>query len=182
MLHSKCSAINQLTECVYFSLSSTFGALQLLPHGCCHRLILFFLNSSASCIVFFFVCFVFYPPVLIFLPSPLACSFCLSAGDVCSARQWAFTWVPCLLLRGPLCSSAASLIPLVNAHSRDTVCLSGFLFFLNHFLVKVFGLCFLHLFHTEPLLFSKNLKRDVTVSKMKSGKCSFIPKQNKIRR
>lgn len=32
----------------------------------------------------------------------------------------------CLLLRGPLCSSAALLIPFANANSRNPPCLAGF--------------------------------------------------------
>lgn len=58
-------------------------------------------------------CFVFNAAVLILVPSPLACSFCLSAGDICSACQRPFTRVPCLLLSGHsvlLCCSAALLM------------------------------------------------------------------------
>lgn len=173
-IFSKCFTVNEFAalltswclslgaECVVLSLSSTFGALWLLPHGCCHRLILFFLNSQAT--PSFLLLLFFYPAVLIFLPFSLTCSFCLSAGAVCSACQWAFTRVPCLLLRGLLCSSAALPIPFVNAHSRGAVCLSFFFFY--HFLVKVFVLCFLHLAHFSHwtiFRLKKSIKLDVAI-------------------
>lgn len=134
-----------------------------MPHGCCHRLILFFLNSQASR---FSSCFVFNPAVLILVPSPLACSFCLSAGDVCSACQRAFTRVPCLLLSGHsvlLCCSANAEL------NRDAVYLS--FFFLIFIIISWLIFCLVvpppcPFFHTDPTrnlmkLFRRCITKDV---------------------
>lgn len=72
-------------ECACFSLSSTFGALLLLPHGCCHRLILVFLNSQASHLFWFCFssCCPYLPPFfsrLLFLSLCWGCLFSLSVG------------------------------------------------------------------------------------------------------
>lgn len=132
MLHSKfiCSAINRLTAligtrvCMFQSLEHFGHTLTLASRVMSHAHP--FLPKLSGVPLFFLFCF-FFLAVLLLLRSPLACSFCLSAGDVCSACQWAFTPVPCLLLSAPLCSFAALLIPSVNEHSRVSV--SIFFFF-----------------------------------------------------